>query len=176
MTKPKFCRPGQESHDARDMHMDPQSNLEGGKKQLSQAKILQENSQRKTSNKKKQKCHAIATTEFQGKVDGQAHTWLLLNGRQTYLLCMQPHQDRTPQNRAAAAHAAQHAHCLLLSSSSSSVVSLLLLQQPKKTQKTTNPQQQLLQLLCIVFIGSLAWAPPPGCAVPVTINWLINWF
>jgi hypothetical protein len=24
MTKPKFCRPGQESHDARDMHMDPQ--------------------------------------------------------------------------------------------------------------------------------------------------------
>jgi hypothetical protein len=24
MIKPKFCRPGQESYDARDMHMDPQ--------------------------------------------------------------------------------------------------------------------------------------------------------
>ncbi len=43
---------------------------------------------------------------------------------------------------------------------------------PKKQQILNNNTATAL----FVFIGSLAWAPPPGCAVPVMmINWSIKW-
>ncbi len=44
-------------------------------------------------------------------------------------------------------------------------------QNPNNNKSSTS----ILQLPLFVFIGSLAWVPPPGCAVPVMmINWSIN--